>query len=325
MRVNRRTALVAAAATCAGLVRPAIGGAPDPQQQAESQQNAKPQAKAEVQAETRPLGPLGPLCLFAKHLQWLSPAELADLLADMDVDGIEATIRSGGQVEPAEVAEGLPRLVDALAGRERRVVIMTTEINSVDSPHAEEVLKAGAAHGVPFYRMGYYRYDLQKPILPQLDGFQREAEKLAKLNQSLGITGLYQNHAGDRYFGAPLWDLQQILAEISKDEIAAAYDVRHATVEAGMGWPLNWALIRPHVGAIYLKDFQWREGKAENVPLGTGQVSHPLLRSLGDSGLGSVPVSLHMEYIDHRRPELIEQCIAAYRTDRQAVRRLVGI
>lgn len=309
MRVNRRTALAAGAAACAGLVRGGTAGASEREEDAERQEETNR---------------LGPLCVFAKHLQWLSPAELAVLLVDMDVDGIEATIRGGGQVEPAEVAEGLLRLVEALHGHDRRVVIMTTEITSVASPHAESVLGAGAELDVPFYRMGYYRYDLQRPILPQLDEFTRQAEHLAELNRSLGITGLYQNHAGDRYLGAPLWDLRQMLSEISGGGIAAAYDVRHATVEGGMSWPLDWALIRPHVGAIYLKDFHWTEGKVENVPLGTGQVSPRLLQSLGEAGL-SVPVSLHMEYIDHRRPELIDACVAAYRKDREAVRRLVGI
>lgn len=310
MRVNRRTALAAgAAAACAGLVRSGMADGPERQEEAGRQEEAER---------------LGPLCLFAKHLQWLSPAELADLLVDMEVEGIEATIRGGGQVEPAEVAEGLPRLVEALAARDRRVVIMTTEIKAVDSPHAESVLRTGAQQGVPFYRMGYYRYDLERPILPQLDEFTRQAERLAELNRSLGIAGLYQNHAGDRYLGGPLWDLQQMLSNVSGGGIAAAYDVRHATVEGGMSWPLDWALIRPHVGAIYLKDFHWTEGRVENVPFGTGQVSDRLLKSISEAGLG-VPVSLHMEYLDHRRPELIDACVAAYRKDRKAVRRLVGI
>ncbi|WP_164103696.1 sugar phosphate isomerase/epimerase family protein [Candidatus Laterigemmans baculatus] len=315
MRIDRRTVLAAAAASCAAWMRPALGGSPKPEAAA---------AQHDPSTDTKPQ-PLGPLCLFAKHLQWLSPADLADLLAEMDVEGIEATIRSGGQVEPADVVEGLPRLAEALARRDRRIVIMTTEITSVETPHAEAVLKTGVEHGATHYRMGYYRYDLDRPILPQLDAFTHQAEHLAELNQSLGIHGLYQNHAGDRYFGAPLWDLHQMLTEVSTKHLAAAYDVRHATVEAGMSWPLDWALIRPHVGAIYLKDFQWLDGKPQNVPFGTGQVSHRLFKTLSTSGLGNIPVSLHMEYIDHRRPELIDQCVAAYREDRKTIRRLIGI
>ncbi len=266
----------------------------------------------------------GPLCVFAKHLQWLSNETLADLLVELDVAGIEATIRDGGQVEPADVKRGLPELVEALDRRDRRIVIMTTGINSPDSPHAEDVLETASRLGVKHYRMGYYRYDLGEPILPQLKAFTREAERLAEMNRSLGITGLYQNHAGNRYFGAPLWDLRQMLDEISGEGISVAYDVRHATVEAGMGWPLDWAMIRPHIGGIYLKDFHWIGRKVENVPLGTGQVNPKLFEAVRDCGL-EVPVSLHMEYIDHRREDLIDECIAAYRADRKAARELVGI
>lgn len=267
---------------------------------------------------------LGPLCLFAKHLQWLSHQALADLLAELDVAGIEATIRDGGQVEPADAEQGLPRLAEALARRERRIVIMTTGITSPDSPHATKVLSTAAKLDIRHYRMGYYRYDLDRPILPQLDAFTRQAERLAALNRELGLVGLYQNHAGDRYVGAPLWDLRQMLESISPEAIAVAFDVRHATVEAGMSWPLDWAMIRPHVGAIFLKDFDWIDRQATNVPLGTGQVSPQLFAAVRDSGL-AVPVSLHMEYLDHSKPELIDACVAAYRADRQAARELFGI
>ena len=267
---------------------------------------------------------LGPLCLFAKHLQWLSPQALADLLAELDVAGIEATIRAGGQVEPEDAEQGLPRLTEALARRDRRIVIMTTGITSPDSPHATKVLKTAAELDIRHYRMGYYRYDLDRPILPQLEAFTRQAERLADVNRELGIVGLYQNHAGDRYVGAPLWDLRQMLESISTDAIAVAFDVRHATVEAGTSWPLNWAMIRPHVGAFFLKDFEWVDRKPTNVPLGTGQVSPSMFATVRESGL-AVPVSLHMEYIDHNDPELINACVAAYRADRQAARELIGI
>lgn len=267
---------------------------------------------------------LGPLCLFAKHLQWLSSEALTDLLVELDVAGIEATVRAGGQVAPAEVRTQLPELAETLARRERRIVIMTTDITSPESPHATAVLETAAKLGITHYRMGYYHYDLKQPILPQLEAFTTQAQQLAELNRELGLTGLYQNHAGDRYLGAPIWDLRQLLASIPTEQIAVAYDVRHATVEGGLSWPLDWALIRPHVGAFFLKDFRWEGRQPQNVPLGSGSVSPQLFAAVRDTGL-SVPVSLHMEYIDHRRPELIEACVAAYRADREATRKLIGI
>ena len=58
----------------------------------------------------------GPVMAFAKHLQWLSFDELAEFLTEHDLDGIEATVRKGGQVEPENVE---PRLAATRRGLSR--------------------------------------------------------------------------------------------------------------------------------------------------------------------------------------------------------------
>ena len=62
--------------------------------------------------------------------------------------------------------------------------------------------------------MEYYRYDFAQPILPQLTRHAKAASELAVLCKSLGITGLYQNHAGKNMVGAALWDLQDVLLDL---------------------------------------------------------------------------------------------------------------
>ncbi|MEZ6090036.1 MAG: TIM barrel protein [Pirellulaceae bacterium] len=267
----------------------------------------------------------GPLCVFAKPLQWLSFEDLADLLVQQRWDGIEATVRRDGQVEPDAVRTELPRLVDALAAKGKKVVLFASDINSPDQPDAETTLRTAAKLGIRYYRMAYYRYDLDQPILPQLDQFTKQIETLVSLNRELGMTALYQNHAGTRYVGAGLWDLHRLLESQPKEHLAAAFDIRHATVEAGTTWPVHWSILKPHVGALYFKDFQWRGGKVENVPLGTGLVDAAFFKSLRTQPIEGIPVSVHMEYIDHRKPELIKQSIEAVANDRNAVERLLGI
>ncbi|TWU22508.1 Xylose isomerase-like TIM barrel [Novipirellula galeiformis] len=267
----------------------------------------------------------GPLCVFAKPLQMLSFSELADLLVDQKWDGIEATVREGGQVDPSKVDQQLPKLVEALAAKEKRVVLFASDINSVEQPLTESTLRAAAKLGVRYYRMSYYRYDLSRPILPQLDQFTRQVEQLVALNRELGMTALYQNHAGTRYCGAGMWDLYRIAADQPKQQLAVAFDIRHATVEAGLSWPVHWSMLREHVGALYCKDFRWDQAKVENVPLGLGLVPDSFYAGLRKDPIEGIPVSVHMEYIDHRDPEKAAQRIQAVADDRQAIRRLLGV
>ena len=59
------------------------------------------------------------ICIFGKPIQGLSYDEVADLLAKHPIDGLEATVREGGQVDPSKIAEQLPRLHEALTKRSR--------------------------------------------------------------------------------------------------------------------------------------------------------------------------------------------------------------
>lgn len=265
-----------------------------------------------------------PVCIFAKHLQLLPVDRLAAFCREIEVDGIEATIRSGGQVEPKDATQGLAKLCDALAKQDRRVVIMTTDINSVESPYALGTLRSAALLGIKHYRMAYYKYDLSQKILPQLEAFARQAKELAEVNHGLGLTGLYQNHAGANYVGAPLWDLAEMLREINTEDMAIAYDVRHATVEGYQSWGIDLVRIGDFIGALYAKDYRTVAGKIENVPLGEGDVNKKLFDTLKKS-LPPGPISLHMEYTSHTDPKQTEQAVANYRKDREALRQLLGV
>src|SRR5262245_36164496 len=64
-------------------------------------------------------GKTGPwkFCAFEKPLQFLNYDELAEVLAELGFDGIEATVRPGGHVLPERVEDDLPRFVEALKKR----------------------------------------------------------------------------------------------------------------------------------------------------------------------------------------------------------------
>ena len=153
----------------------------------------------------------------------------------------------GRQVEPENVEKDLPRLVGALEKRGRKVVLITTDINDAEDPLACRVIRTADGLGVPFFRMAYYRYDLERPVLDQLETHRRTVSRLGEYLNDFQIMGLYQNHAGKNLVGASVWDQLRLLEGTSEDRIAAVFDVRHATVEGGQPWPLLWRLIRDRV------------------------------------------------------------------------------
>lgn len=257
------------------------------------------------------------ICAFEKPLQFLSYDELSDFMAELGADGIEATVRNDGHVIPEKVEEELPRMIDALKKRSLEMTIMTSGINSVDSPHAEKVLRTAAKLGVKRYRLLWYQYDLKKPIQSQLDAIRPKLKDLAALNRELGITGIYQNHSGEKMVGAPLWDIYSLIKDLNPKEIALAYDVRHAVVEGGLSWPLQFELVKSHINAVCVKDFVWNKNKVKSVPLGEGMVDKKTVTQLKGINFDG-PISLHIEYLTQSsgRPALAE----AYKKDLAALR-----
>jgi sugar phosphate isomerase/epimerase len=279
-------------------------------------------AAAQVATAAPKARPGRSICVFTKPFQSLTYDELADHIAELGFDGIEAPIRIGGHIEPAQVPDELPKMVDALRKRDLEITVMTSSINDPNDPLTETVLRTAAKLGIRRYRMQYFKYDLSKPILGQLDEWRRQFLDLAALNREIGITAVYQNHAGRNYLGASLWDLGRLLEGIAVDQIGVAYDIRHATVEAGMSWPVTFHRIRPHIETVYVKDFHWVNGKPRNVPLGEGQISPEFFSMLAESKFDG-PISLHEEYLDHRKPELVPQHLAAIKKDFTTLNRLL--
>jgi sugar phosphate isomerase/epimerase len=56
--------------------------------------------------------------------------------------------------------------------------------------------------------------------------------------------------------------------------------------------------MKPHIGALYVKDFDWKGKKAEHVPLGTGRVDPKFFEIIKQDNFQG-PVSLHVEYLEN--------------------------
>lgn len=241
-----------------------------------------------------------PIHVFTKCLQFLSYDEIAEVLAEQGFDGADLTVRPNGQVLPENVITDLPKALKALrkAGVDSNMIV--TEINNPDDPVSNNILKTMADLGIGFYRMGYFNFDPKKSIPQNLDEHKITFEKLEKLNRKYAVHGDYQNHSGTRV-GGPVWDLYHLLKDRNPEFIGVQYDVRHATVEGGVSWPLGMKLLAPWIHTTDIKDFIWSKDEAgkwqiKNVPLGEGMVDFNSYFELYKSFNVEAPISIHYEY-----------------------------
>jgi sugar phosphate isomerase/epimerase len=247
------------------------------------------------------IGGITQVNIFSKHLQWLDYKEMAVFARESGFNGIDLTVRPGGHVEPENVGRDLPEAVKAIKGEGLNVPMMTSAVNDPDLPLSRRVLETAAGQGIKFYRMGYYRYAQEKPVAETLLAVKGEMAKLARLNESIGIRGSYQNHSGDGYFGSSIWDLWHVLKDLSPEWTGSQFDLRHTMVESTLNWKTDLRLLADYVNTLAVKDSRWKNGNkggilAENCPLGEGFVDFPeMFKILGKDSFNG-PVSMHFEY-----------------------------
>ncbi|MCA9192138.1 MAG: hypothetical protein KDB03_10260 [Planctomycetales bacterium] len=273
-----------------------------------------------------------PIAIFEKVFEDLNYQELADALVQVGADGVEATIRPGGHIEPEAAEDEVPKMVAALQQRGKKLLIAATHIASADEPTTEPLLKALKSNGIYYYRMKHYFYDLQKPMLPQLKEFNRQIRDLSQLNRQLGLQGLYQNHSGGSakqgYVGALGVDVPMLLDGIEPKLFGLAFDTRHLRKDTGSSWQTSVAACKPHIRSIYVKDGIWegpRGDQYRDVPLDTGFVNQGVFDTMR-AGLEPMPLSIHMEWLGYRRfkRDEIQSAIDANRRDTQTLRKWIS-
>jgi sugar phosphate isomerase/epimerase len=237
---------------------------------------------------------------FTKNLQDLSFEKTAEAAAEIGWEGIECPVRAKGHVLPERVEEDLPRLVEALKAKGLELFVMATDIRGADEPLTEKVLKTAARAGVRLYRLGSLRYKEGAPLPRQLDEFRARLKDLAALNRELGVTGLLQNHSGNGYVGAAVWDLFELIKDLDPRQLGVHYDIGHATVESGLSWPTGFALVKDRIGAVIVKDFYWKHTPGQGArtvwcPIGQGSIHPRFFGMLKASGFRG-PITMQFEY-----------------------------
>jgi len=238
-----------------------------------------------------------PIVVFEKPIQNLSYDVIGEELAKMGLQGIEATVRKGGHIDPKQAEAEVPKMVASLAKNGQKALIAATNVLEVNA-ETEKLLYILKANGIRHYRMDYYRYDLKKSPLAQLRENTAKLKDLAVMNKEIGVQSLYQIHSGHQYAGSLSWDAAIMFEKIDPDHAAVAFDLRHIRGETGNSFEMALANLRPHIRSIYVKDAIWggeRTNQLKNVPLDTGFVDKATFDMVRE-GLGVMPLSLHMEW-----------------------------
>lgn len=239
-------------------------------------------------------------CIFSKHLQWLDYKGMAETAADIGFDGIDLTVRPGGHVLPERVEEDLPKAVEAARKAGIEIPMMTTAINDPQDASTEPILKTASKLGIRYYRLGYYRYQDSMSIPDKLAEIKPKLRGLLELNKQYKIHGGYQNHAGSKNVGAPIWDLWELMKDLDPQWLGCQFDIRHATVEGATAWPINFRLMASRTKTVVAKDFRWEKldgkWKMRNCPLGEGMVDFKRFLSTLKQINFSGPISFHFEY-----------------------------
>lgn len=286
-------------------------------------------------AQPKDIPAAGPakIAVFSKSLQWTEVNQMADLVAEAGLDGVDLTVRPGGHVEPERVKDELPLVAEAMKKAGKEIVMITTAIGSAGEPYAKDIISTAGQLGIGYYRMNWLKYDSKRTIEENLALCKDKLEGLADLNKTHKIKAGYQNHAGAS-FGSPIWDLALILREIDSPWVGSQYDIRHAVVEGANSWPLGFDCISAHINSLAVKDFYWGKNngkwKTVNVPLGEGMVDFDAYFKKVKTLEAGIPLTLHMEYElggaqhGHRQADITpEQMVAVMKKDMAFLRRFV--
>ncbi|MGA2255500.1 MAG: sugar phosphate isomerase/epimerase family protein, partial [Thermoguttaceae bacterium] len=260
-------------------------------------------------------GSMPPVAVFGKIFQELKLdfEQSAQTTAEASLDGVDCAVRPKGEILPEQAAEQLPRYADVLAKYKLRLLLMTTDIHGVDSPHAREILNTGKKLGARDYRLGNWLHQPEVPAKKLCAEIRSRLKELAAMNGELGVCALVQNHSswagkGRGPAGGDLDELYDLVKDFDPQRIAVAFDLGHAIIAHGDAWRGRFEKLRPHIRVVYVKDVQRPD---RFVPFGQGEFGQsgffPMLAKMNYRA----PLSLHVEYEWAPQGKKIRSALAA--------------
>lgn len=266
---------------------------------------------------------------FTRDLNDLSYQKMAEAVSQLGWSGIECPVRPNGQILPERVEYDLPKMVNILKKYNLKVDIMATAIHNPEEKYTEQILRTASQLGIKYYRLGWWQYDFTKSMEIQLNDIKNQLKELSALNKELGIIGVYQNHSGGVSFGAPIWDLYEVLSSINSEYIGSHFDIGHAVLEGPYSWRINFERIKKYIKAVIVKDFRWlytenQYGKPDWCPIGKGMVPPLFFKLLRDINFDG-PITMHFPYsIDGEGTNKLSNLLKAMKKDSLVLRDMIS-
>ena len=242
-----------------------------------------------------------PVAVFSKvYLELkLDFQQAAELTAEAGLEGVDCPVRpKEAEITPEQAADRMPQYAEALAKHGRRMLLLSTGVQNVDSPHARDILATGHKLGIQHYRLGYWMHRPEVPAEKLCAEIRAQLKELAALNRELGIAALMHNHSswsgkGRGPAGGDLNELYELVKDFDPAQIAVAFDLGHAIVVHGDDWRKHFERLKPHIRVVYVKDVR---RPSQFVAFGQGEFSRTGFFAMLAQMNYTAPLSLHMEY-----------------------------
>src|SRR5262249_7891049 len=140
-----------------------------------------------------------PIIGFSKPFQKFTAEQTAELVAKVGWDGIECPVRAHGQIEPERAADDLPRFVEVLRRQKLDILLVATDITSIQTPHAESVLRTLARLEIKRFRLGFFSYGPNDWPPHRLIEIAPALRDIAAACKDLGLQAGFQNHSGRQF------------------------------------------------------------------------------------------------------------------------------
>jgi len=248
------------------------------------------------------------LILFSKMLKEKSIEELAELAAEIGLDGYDLTVRPEYPVNPDNAATALPAAARVMraAGLDIPMLTGNFDLLEPDHPTAEPILGAMDEADVRLVKLGYFKFDpAAMDYWAEVDRVRGIFEAWAKLAEKHRVKVCYHTHS-NRCMGLNAGMLAHLIKDLNPHYIGAYIDTGHLVAE-GEEFAVAAAIVRDYLSIVSLKDFLMRrEDKAnhgsaqrEVVEAGQGMVDWTAvfdeLKRIGFSGPGSIHCEFHAD------------------------------
>lgn len=264
------------------------------------------------------------ICVFTDPFDGdvgFSYGEVAKILSEAGASGPDLTVRPGGLVSPDTVEQDLPQAYAAFQDHGLTVPMISTALTRSGS-EARSVLGTAARLGIPYYKIGYSRYDDMRRWKETQNEVRKHLAELVELGKEYKIHAGLHNHSG-AVVGGFLWDMAQLLDPLDENWISIYLDPAHSVIEGGKnGWNFSLRQTLDRVTMVGVKDFVWErvqgQWRTRWVPLGQGMVPFDEVFAILATNPFPGPISLHLEYFEPTGPTKaarIDSSIAAVLRD----------